>query len=181
MPRPRSRSDDRRTYASVPTRWPGPLADRGFYGFALWEQAVATGADLLWRMGASQRLDPIEVFDGSYLSKVFEVRNFKRRGEGMLVRVIDYMINDGRDNDNVHQLITMSIRPTEGSSDVGSRRRRQGSTPAGSASSQPCAARATPSQRRAPFPLSLTAAGETLSGCSANGSTGPPATDPTRG
>ena len=25
------------------------LADRGFYGFALWQQAAATGADLLWR------------------------------------------------------------------------------------------------------------------------------------
>jgi hypothetical protein len=25
------------------------LADRGFTGFALWQQAAATGADLLWR------------------------------------------------------------------------------------------------------------------------------------
>ncbi len=88
------------------------LADRGFYGFALWEQAAATGADLLWRMRASQRLDPIEVFDdGSYLSRVFEVRNFKRRGEGMLVRVIDYTIDDGRDSDNVYQLITTLLDP----------------------------------------------------------------------
>ena len=88
------------------------LADRGFYGFALWEQAQATGADLLWRMRASQRLDPIEVLaDGSYLSKVFEVRNFKRRGEGLVVRVIDYTIDDGRDNDNVYQLITTILEP----------------------------------------------------------------------
>ena len=88
------------------------LADRGFYGFALWEQAAATGADLLWRMRSSQRLDPIEVFDdGSYLSKVFEVRNFKRRGDGMVVRVIDYTIDDGRDNDNTYQLITTILDP----------------------------------------------------------------------
>ena len=88
------------------------LADRGFYGFLLWEQAQATGADLLWRMRASQRLDPIEVLtDGSYLSKVFEVRNFKRRGDGLVVRVVDYTIDDGRDNDNVYQLITTILDP----------------------------------------------------------------------
>ena len=50
------------------------LADRGFYGFRLWKAAAATGADLLWRMRSSQRLDPIEILaDGSYLSKVFEI------------------------------------------------------------------------------------------------------------
>ena len=26
------------------------FADRGFFGFALWKQAAATGADLLWRV-----------------------------------------------------------------------------------------------------------------------------------
>ena len=88
------------------------LADRGFYGFPLWEQAQATGADLLWRMRASQRLDPIEVLaDGSYLSRVFEVHNFKRRGQGLVVRVIDYTIDDGRDNDNLYQLITTILDP----------------------------------------------------------------------
>lgn len=94
---------------------PGMLcfADRGLYGFSLWAQAVATGADLCWRMRASQRLDPIEVLDdGSYLSKVFEVANFKRRGEGMVVRVIDYTIDDGRDNDNTYRLITTILDPT---------------------------------------------------------------------
>ena len=90
------------------------LADRGFYGFALWQQAQATGADLLWRMRSSQRLDPIEILaDGSYLAKVFEVRNSKRRGVGLVVRVIDYTIDDGRDNDNVYQLITTILDPTE--------------------------------------------------------------------
>ena len=89
------------------------LADRGFYGFALWCEAQETGADLLWRMRSSQRLDPDEVLaDGSYLSKVFEVRNFKRRGEGIVVRVIDYTIDDGRTNDNVYQLITTILDPS---------------------------------------------------------------------
>jgi Transposase DDE domain len=90
------------------------LADRGFYGFKLWEQAQNTGADLLWRMRASQRLDPTEVLaDGSYLSKVFEVANFKRRGEGLVVRVVEYTLDDGRANDNVYQLITTILDPDD--------------------------------------------------------------------
>ena len=69
-------------------------------------------ADLLWRMRSSQRLDPIEVFeDGSYLAKVFEVHNFKRRGEGLVVRVLDYTIDDGRANDTTYQLITTILDP----------------------------------------------------------------------
>jgi hypothetical protein len=90
------------------------LADRGFYGFKLWEQAVNTGADLLWRMRSSQRLDPTEILaDGSFLSKVFEVANFKRRGEGLVVRVVEYTLDDGRDNDNVYQLITTILDPDD--------------------------------------------------------------------
>ena len=88
------------------------LADRGFYGFSLWQQAAASGADLLWRMRSNQRLDPIEELpDGSFLSQVYEIRNFKRRGEGMVVRVIDYTIDDGRDNDTSYRLITTMLDP----------------------------------------------------------------------
>jgi Insertion element 4 transposase N-terminal/Transposase DDE domain len=92
------------------------LADRGFYGFRLWQSAVATGADLLWRMRSSQRLDVIEeLADGSYLSQVFEVHQFKRRGDGLTVRVVDYTFDDGRDNDTVYQLITTILDPDEAS------------------------------------------------------------------
>ena len=88
------------------------LADRGFYGFKLWEAARATGADLLWRMKANQVLDPIVVFDdGSYLADVFEIANFKRRGPGITVRVVEYSIDDGRDNDNAYRLITTILDP----------------------------------------------------------------------
>ena len=92
------------------------LADRGFYGFSLWQQGAATGADLLWRMRSSQRLDPIEILaDGSYLAKVYEVRNYKRRGDGLNVRVIDYTIDDGPNNDNNYQLITTIMDPDDAS------------------------------------------------------------------
>ena len=88
------------------------LADRGFYGFAAWKAAAGSGADLLWRMRSSQRLDPFEVLaDGSYLSRVYEVSNCKRRGEGLVVRVIEYQIKDGRDNDTPYRLITTILDP----------------------------------------------------------------------
>ena len=88
------------------------LADRGFYGFKLWKAARATGADLLWRMKANQVLEPIVVFDdGSYLADVFEIANFKRRGPGITVRVVEYSIDDGRDNDNAYRLITTILDP----------------------------------------------------------------------
>lgn len=65
------------------------LADRGFHGFAAWQAASASGADLLWRMRSSQRLDPLELLpDGSYLSTVYEGPNCKHRGDGLSVRVI---------------------------------------------------------------------------------------------
>jgi hypothetical protein len=43
------------------------LADRSFFGFDLWQQARATGADLLWRVKRNLRL-PLEKRrpDGSY-------------------------------------------------------------------------------------------------------------------
>jgi hypothetical protein len=47
------------------------LADRGFNGFEHWEQARATGADLLWRCAATRSL-PVErvLDDGSYPSSI---------------------------------------------------------------------------------------------------------------
>ena len=89
------------------------LADRGFYGYGLWQRAAATGADLLWRMRSTQRLDPIEILaDGSYLARVYD-QVLKRRGQGILVRVIDYTIDDGRERDIEYQLITTILDPAD--------------------------------------------------------------------
>ena len=47
------------------------LADRGVPGFDLFQQARATGAALVWRAKASQRLPVLEPFpDGSYRSEI---------------------------------------------------------------------------------------------------------------
>jgi hypothetical protein len=48
------------------------LADRAFVGLALWREAAATGADLLWRLRANQVLPCQERLpDGSYLSRLY--------------------------------------------------------------------------------------------------------------
>src|ERR1019366_9257506 len=66
------------------------LADRNFFGFDLWKEARATGADLLWRVKKNLRL-PCEkrLSDGSYLSTIFPSDKDRRHGSnGIKVRVI---------------------------------------------------------------------------------------------
>lgn len=47
------------------------LADRGFFGYELWDQAHATGADLLWRIKSTIRPKNFERLpDGSYSVRV---------------------------------------------------------------------------------------------------------------
>jgi hypothetical protein len=70
------------------------LADRGFFGFGMWNQAVATGADLLWRVRKNILL-PCEkrLPDGSYLSRIFPSQQDQRQGRnGIVVRVIEYRL-----------------------------------------------------------------------------------------
>jgi hypothetical protein len=72
------------------------LADRGFTGFALWEQASATGADLLWR--AKNNVVPRQIKlldDGSWLGEL-RANNTKTDSPHVVVRVVDYDIDDGR-------------------------------------------------------------------------------------
>lgn len=80
------------------------LADRYFPGFELWAQAVATGAELVWRVRSRIRLVVEERLpDGSYLSR------FPTRGKGragMRVRVIEYKVKNQKGEDQVVRLIT---------------------------------------------------------------------------
>ena len=86
------------------------LADRNFFSFALWSEAAATGADLLWRTKSNHSL-PVttRLGDGSYLSHV-QANNDRRRLEHpVAVRVIEYRIEDpGRPSaeDSTYRLIT---------------------------------------------------------------------------
>jgi hypothetical protein len=68
------------------------LADRGFFGFEMWKQAAATGADLLWRVRKNIQL-PCEkrLPDGSSLSRIYPTQPDRRLGRtGIVVRVIEY-------------------------------------------------------------------------------------------
>jgi Insertion element 4 transposase N-terminal/Transposase DDE domain len=72
------------------------LADRGFCGFALWNQASATGADLVWRAKNNVTPRHIETFeDGSWLGEL-RANNTKLNTEHVVVRVVDYHVDDGR-------------------------------------------------------------------------------------
>lgn len=60
-------------------------ADRGFYSWAAWDAAAATGAALLWRAPTQLTLPVIEVLpDGTYLSVVMDAKIRGARREAIL-------------------------------------------------------------------------------------------------
>lgn len=90
------------------------LADRGFTGFDLWRQAAATGADLVWR--AKNNVTPrlIEsLADGSWLGEM-RLSNTRTNTEHVVVRVVDYTVDDGRNIDTgPFRLFTTMLDPDE--------------------------------------------------------------------
>jgi hypothetical protein len=90
------------------------LADRNFYSFELWDQARATGADLLWRTRSNHVLPVRErLADGSYLSRLRTLVQHKMRETEVTVRVVEYGIDDpGRpDTEPRYRLITTILDP----------------------------------------------------------------------
>jgi Insertion element 4 transposase N-terminal/Transposase DDE domain len=86
------------------------LADRGFYSYALWGKAKATGAELLWRVKTGLRPKPLGTLeDGSWLAQVRHSTD--SNAEPITVRVIDYTIEDGRDNPESYRLFTTILDP----------------------------------------------------------------------
>jgi hypothetical protein len=84
------------------------LADRGFFGFEMWKQAAATGADLLWRVRKNIHL-PCEkrLPDGSYLSRIYSSQQDQRRGRnGIVVRVIEYRLEGVEGAEPLYRLAT---------------------------------------------------------------------------
>jgi transposase IS4-like protein/DDE family transposase len=94
----------------LPALRPGMLclADRLFFGWALWQAAHATGADLVWRIKQNLRL-PRETAlpDGSYLSTIYPSQNDqRRRRNGATVRVIDYTLPGVPEAEPLYRLVT---------------------------------------------------------------------------
>ncbi len=90
------------------------LADRQFFGFALWVQAQATGADLLWRIKKNMRLAIDQRLpDGSYLSRIYpSERDWRHKTNGVGVRVIDYRLEGVAEAEPIYRLAT-TIRDHE--------------------------------------------------------------------
>jgi hypothetical protein len=91
------------------------LADRQFLGCALWRQAQAMGADLLWRAKANARLDCEQALpDGSYLSRIYAGTSDRRhRRSGILVRAVDYRLAEVEGAEPVYRLVTTILDPSE--------------------------------------------------------------------
>src|SRR3954463_12151040 len=70
------------------------LADRQFFGYALWQAPAATGAALLWRVKHNLRLPRATVLaDGSYLTTLYPSDKDRRHGaNGTRVRVVEYRL-----------------------------------------------------------------------------------------
>jgi len=102
---------------------PGMLltADRGFFSYALWRNSVAAGADLLWRIRtdkAGPKPEHVEDLpDGTWLAHLRrKTPASERNAEPMLVRVIDYTLDDGRVQDGAavtYRLFTTLLDPEQ--------------------------------------------------------------------
>ena len=89
------------------------LADRAFVGFTLWQKTTATGANLLWRVRKNQILPCCELLpDGSYLSRFYASPKHRRHDQdGVVVRVIDYRLEDVPDAEPLYRLVTSLLDP----------------------------------------------------------------------
>lgn len=88
------------------------LADRNFLCYPLWEQAVATGARLVWRAKLQLVIPKIrKLADGSYLAKLYSSPRHRRQDrDGILVRLIDYRIDGFRES---YRLVTNILDPAQ--------------------------------------------------------------------
>jgi Insertion element 4 transposase N-terminal/Transposase DDE domain len=102
---------------ALPALQPGMLclADRQFFGHALWQEAAATGADLLWRVKRNLRLPRETVLgDGSYLTTIYpSEKNRRHRAEGVRVRVIEYRLEGIADAEPLYRLVTTILDPAQ--------------------------------------------------------------------
>ena len=91
------------------------LADRQFFGHALWQAAAATGADLLWRVKHNLRLPREAVLaDGSYLTTVYPSDKDRRhRAGGVRVRVVEYRLEGIAEAEPLYRLVTTILDPAQ--------------------------------------------------------------------
>src|SRR5688500_8014261 len=102
-------------HAALPALQPGMLclADRQFFGHALWRESAATGADLLWRVKRNLRLPREAVLaDGSYLTTIYPSEKDRRhKAAGVQVRVVEYRLEGVTDAEPLYRLVTTILDP----------------------------------------------------------------------
>lgn len=88
------------------------LADRNFLCYPLWQQAVATGAKLVWRAKLQLVIPKTrKLWDGSYLAKIYPSPKHRRADrDGIPVRLIDYRIDGFRES---YRLVTNILDPNK--------------------------------------------------------------------
>jgi hypothetical protein len=89
------------------------LTDRYFFGFALWQRAASTGADLLWRVKGNLRLPREQVLpDGSYLSTICSSDKDRRhRTGGLPVRLVEYRLEGLPEAEPLYRVVTSILDP----------------------------------------------------------------------
>lgn len=97
------------------------LADRGYNGTEHWQQALASGAQLLWRASDNRHLPVLRMLDdGSYLSEMEPSAPVQRRRASSdpsavrtksVVRVIEYRLDGVPDAQPRYRLITSLLDP----------------------------------------------------------------------
>src|SRR4051812_15611409 len=89
------------------------LADRQFFDHALWREAAATGADLLWRVKRDLRLPREAVLaDGSFLSTIYPSEKDRRhKAAGVRVRAVEYRLEGVAEAEPLYRLVTTILDP----------------------------------------------------------------------
>jgi hypothetical protein len=83
-------------------------ADRNFFNYPFWNRAIVTGARLLFRARANQRLPrETELADGSCLTTFYATDKDRRHQDnGAVVRVIEYALDGIPDPEPSYRLVT---------------------------------------------------------------------------
>ena len=86
------------------------LCDRNFFSYALWQQLLRRGVQVLFRVKGHLVLRPIRALpDGSYLAKIYPSPTARAQDrDGIVVRVIRYTLDDPQrvGHGEVHTLLT---------------------------------------------------------------------------
>jgi hypothetical protein len=91
------------------------LADRQFFGYALWQAAAATGAELLWRAKHNVRLPRASVLaDGSHPTTICPSDKNRRHGtNGIRVRAVECRLEGVAEAEPLYRLMTTILDPAQ--------------------------------------------------------------------